>query len=311
MQADRKRRVRIAPNLYQRPSDGKFEVGFTDSVGRWRIKTLRARTRTDAKAERDLFMSKLRSGQVATPSKITLSEVAVEYVALLEASVLSGDRAARTLERYKDHLDGHILPELGDIQVQKLTADALAAFLRDRQATGLSSWTRKGMLTPLGRVLALAVRRGYLTENPLRRLEPEELPKAKAKDEPRVLDREQIGRLLAAAPELYRPALTTKVFSSLRVMELMGLSWSCIDFDRGVISVRRQLTRGTRESPARLVDLKTRGGRRDVGLLPSLPFYSVIIAALRSSAASLERRTTYSRLLRVRLSTTATSLSEA
>jgi integrase len=270
MQADRKRRVRIAPNLYQRPSDGKFEIGFSDGGGRWRIKTLRARTRTDARAERDHFMSKLRAGQVAVPTKMTLAEVAAEYVAMLEASVLSGDRSARTLERYMDHLDGHILPELGHIQVQKLTADALAAFLRDRQAIGLSSWTRKGMLTPLGRVLSLAVRRGYLAENPLRRLGPEELPKGKAKDEPRILDREQIGRLLAAAPVLYRPALTTKVFAGLRVMELLGLSWSCIDFDRGVISVRRQLTRGSKDSPAKLVDLKTRGARRDVVLLPDL-----------------------------------------
>jgi site-specific recombinase XerD len=122
-------------------------------------------------------MSKLRAGQIATPSKITLAEVAAEYLAMLEASVLSGDRAPRTFERYKTHLDGHILPELGHIQVQKLTANALAAFLRDRQAAALSSWTRKGMLTPLGRVLSLAVRRGYLTENPLRRLESDELPK--------------------------------------------------------------------------------------------------------------------------------------
>jgi hypothetical protein len=73
MQADRKRRVRIAPNLYQRPSDGKFEIGFSDSGGRWRIKTLRARTRTEAKAERDLFMTKLRAGEVAAPSKVTFA----------------------------------------------------------------------------------------------------------------------------------------------------------------------------------------------------------------------------------------------
>ncbi|PWU23423.1 MAG: hypothetical protein C5B48_08585, partial [Candidatus Rokuibacteriota bacterium] len=253
------RRVRVGPNLYRRPSDGKFEIGFTDSRGRWRIKTLRAATKTDAKAERDLFMSTLRAGQVAVPSKITFAEVAAEYVAGLQASVASGDRSPRTLERYKDHLEGHILPELGHIQVQKLTADTLAAFLRDRQATGLSSWTRKGMLTPLGRVLSLAVRRGYASENPLRRLESEELPKGNAKDEPRVLDREAIGRLLAEATDLYRPPLATKVFAGLRVMELLGLRWSCIDFERGVINVRYQLTRGSKGSPARLVELKTSG----------------------------------------------------
>jgi integrase len=126
------------------------------------------------------------------------------------------------------------------------------------------------MLTPLGRVLSLAVRRGYLLENPLRRLEPEELPKGKAKDDPRVLDRDEIARLLAEASDLYRPALATKVFSGLRAMELLGLCWSCVDFDRGVIVVRHQLARASKGTTAGLVDLKTRGARRDVVLLPEL-----------------------------------------
>jgi integrase len=95
-------------------------------------------------------------------------------------------------------------------------------------------------------------------------------PKGKAKDDPRVLDRDEIGRLLAAAPKLYAAALATDVFSGLRAMELLGLCWSCIDFEQGVINVRHQLTRGTKERPATLVELKTRGARRDVVLLPEL-----------------------------------------
>ena len=55
------------------------------------------------------------------------------------------------------------------------------------------------------------MRRGYIAENPLRRLESEELPKGKAKDEPRVLDREEIGRLLGRGVRLYKPMLATKV----------------------------------------------------------------------------------------------------
>jgi integrase len=270
MQSDRKRRVRIASNLYQRPSDGKFEIGFSDGGGRWRIKTLRARTRTEARAERDHFMSKLRAGQVAAPSKITFAEVATEYIAGLEAMVSSGDRAPRTLERYKQHLDAHVLPGIGHIQVQKLTADALAAFLRDRQSVGLSSWTRKGMLTPISRILSLAVRRRYVSENPLRLLQPEELPKGRSKDEPRVLDRDEIGRLLRATGDMYRPALATTVFAGLRAMELLALTWLCIDIEDGVIHVRHQLTRSTRGAPPRRVPLKTRAAARDVVVLPEL-----------------------------------------
>ena len=271
MQVDRTpRRLRIAPNLYQRPSDGKFEIGFSDMAGRWRIKTLQARTRTEAKVERDEFLSKLRRGQIVAPSKVTFGQAADEYLAGLDASVAAGERAPRTAERYRQHLDSHVLPALGAVQLQKLTPDHIAAFLRDRQAVGLASWTRKGMLTPMGRVFALAVRRGYITDNPLRRLESEELPKGTAKDQPRVLDRDEISRLLAATAFVYRPILSTKVFSGLRIMELLGLCWRHVDLEEGVIYVRYQLTRGSKQTPARLDDLKTRSARRDVVLLPEL-----------------------------------------
>ncbi len=290
MQADRKRRVRIAPNLYQRPSDGKFEIGFSDSGGRWRIKTLR---RQDVRRTRRRSVISSCPSFVLGRSPSSRRSRSPKWRRSTSPAwrhpSSAGDRASRTLERYRDHLDGHILPELGHIQVQKLTADVLAAFLRDRQATGLSSWTRKGMLTPLGRVLSLAVRRGFLSENPLRRLDPEELPKGQAKDEPRVLDRDEIRRLLADATVPYKPPLATAVFAGVRAMELLGLRWSCVDFERGVIAVRYQLTRGTKESPARLVELKTRGARRDVVLLPELA------ALLRE-----HRRHAFQRGLRVR-----------
>ena len=60
------------------------------------------------------------------------------------------------------------------------------------------------MLTPLGRVLSLAQRRGLIVENRLKRLQPEELPKGVAKDPPRLLTREEIAKLLASSPVRYR-----------------------------------------------------------------------------------------------------------
>jgi site-specific recombinase XerD len=72
--------------------------------------------------------------------------------------------------------------------------------VRACQEKGLAPWTIKGMLTPLGRVFSLAERRNLIPENPIRRLQPEELPKGVAKDPPRVLTRDEIAALLAAAP---------------------------------------------------------------------------------------------------------------
>src|SRR5262245_29721522 len=126
------------------------------------------------------------------------------------------------------------------------------------------------MLTPLGRVLSLAQRRGLIVENPLKRLQPEELPKGVAKDPPRVLSREEIAKLLSHAPERYRPIIGVAVLAGLRQAEVLGLRWSEVDFKAGVLNVRHQLTRGDRKNPPRAARLKTNAGVRDVVLLPDL-----------------------------------------
>jgi integrase len=275
MQSERstRRRVRIGPNLYQRPSDGKFELGFTDSMGRWRIKTLRACNRTEAKAERDEFLAKQRRGEIAPPTKITFAEVAAEFLASFEALVAAGERAERTLERYRSALDLHVIPTIGERQIQKVTADQLAALISSSRMSGLAPWTIRGIVIPLRRVFDLAARRGYMAENPMLRLHRDELPRGRAQSEPRTLTAEEVRRLLAGCPSRYRPLLALAVFSGMRIQEILGLTWGDIDFRERVIRVRAQLSRGTRANPPRRVDLKTKAGRRDIALAGQLEPY--------------------------------------
>jgi integrase len=288
MQSERstRRRVRIADNLYEPPSRehrSSYQVGYADLDGRWRMVTLNARTRREARVERDEFLAKLHRGEIAPPSTITLGEFIEEYLAHLDSLVAAGERAERTVERYRSHLNGHVVPLLGRVQLRKLTADHIARLVRDCREKGLAPWTIKGMLTPLGRVLALALRRGIIVDNPISRLQPEELPRGIAKDPPRALSRDEIARLLDAAPERYRPMIGIAVLAGLRQAEVLGLRWSEIDFKSGLIKVRHQLTRGNRTTPARPVRLKTKAGIREVVLLPDLA------ALLQTHLRSLEQ----------------------
>ena len=91
-----------------------------------------------------------------------------------------------------------------------------------------------------------------------------------AKDPPRVLSRDEIGTLLARAPERYRPIIGVAVLAGLRQAEVLGLRWSEIDFKAGVLKVRHQLTRGDSTTPPRAARLETKAGIRDVVLLPDL-----------------------------------------
>lgn len=71
--------------------------------------------------------------------------------------------------------------------------------------------------------------------------------------------------MLAAALTGYRTLLATAALTGLRLSELLGLVWSEVDFDAGVIRVRKQLDRkGVR------VSLKSPGATRDVVMVDSL-----------------------------------------
>jgi integrase len=119
-------------------------------------------------------------------------------------------------------------------------------------------------MVPLGRVLAHAARRGLIADNPIRRLEPRERPRV-VKREMRILRPEEIDALLRAAVPAYRPVLATAIFTGLRQAELLGLTWADVDFDGGVVHVRRQLDRsGIHVQP------KTPQALRSVILMPSL-----------------------------------------
>jgi integrase len=234
------------------------------------MKTLLARTLTEAKKELRALAVHVDRGEAVAPTRLKFEQVAQEFLSNFESLVAAGERSPRTLERYREHLDHHILPSLGRREIQKVTPDVLARFLREKRDLGLSDWSRKGMLTPLGRIFSLAVRRGYIFENPLRRLDSSELPKGQNRNEARVLNRDELTALVKHAPETYRPVIATLVYTGLRIQEALGLVWADVDFDAGLIRVRHQVTRATRDEPARRVKLKTRGSRREIRLEPDL-----------------------------------------
>jgi site-specific recombinase XerC len=61
-----------------------------------------------------------------------------------------------------------------------------------------------GRLTPLGRILGYAVRRRWLTRNPIRQLTKDERPRVAAR-KPRIFDSDEIAKVLDACTDAHRP----------------------------------------------------------------------------------------------------------
>jgi integrase len=151
-----------------------------------------------------------------------------------------------------------------------VTANHLSDFFKAKREQGLSENTRQGMKSPLARIFKHAIRRGYVSRSPLSQLESDELPKAQNKRASRVLNRDELGKLLAHAPKTYKPVIATAALTGMRLMELLGLTWADVDFEANAIRVRFQLSRATKENPAKRVPLKTKAGSRDIRMEPDL-----------------------------------------
>ena len=265
------KRVRVAPNLWLNRNGSYEDIRTNPATGKQQLKTLTgARTLMEARKAQRALAVKVDRGEAVAPLRLRFEKVAEEWMEDFESEVAAGERSVRTLERYRDHLNGHILPALGRREMQKITPNVVASLFNEKRAEGLSSWSRQGMRVVLGRIFARAVRRGYISESPLARLERSELPKATNVNEARTLTRDELGALLAATPEAYRPIIATLIYTGLRIQEALGLVWGDVDFDAGLIRLRYQLSRATREQPARRVPLKTKGSKRDIRLEPDL-----------------------------------------
>ena len=223
----------------------------------------------EARRQRQRLSAKAQTGQLAPPDRTTFAELAETWIAGFEAQVEAGERGERTLENYRYHLDKNLLPTLGRKRLQEISVDDCARLIAELRRRGLAATTITGALVPLGRIFALALRRGYINEIPLRRLEASERPRLQRREQ-RVLNHDQIGRLLAASLPAYRPLLATALYSGMRLSELLGLTWAELDLGEGLIQVRYQLSRARKDKPARRVRLKTAAAVREIPLLPQL-----------------------------------------
>jgi integrase len=166
---------------------------------------------------------------------------------------------------YGTHLRVHVLPKLGRRKIGSVTEDDIVALINELSGKGLSAWSVHGVLSPLSALFQFAIRRGWAHQgNPVRRLDRGERPKVDRKSR-RILSGDEIGRLLAATPERYRLAVATAAYTGVRLGELLGLTWADLEFDAGLVHVRKQLGRdGVRVMP------KTPGAVRAIVLMPQL-----------------------------------------
>jgi integrase len=170
---------------------------------------------------------------------------------------------------YDANLRNHILPELGDVPLAKLTPSMLRGWLaglttkEGAHGRSLSLGSVAQVYRILNRVLAAAVDNESLGRNPLRGVKAPRV----AAEPMRFLSHEEVATLAEGIDPRYRALVLVAAYSGLRAGELIGLRRHRVDLLRRTISVVEQV----QYIGGRMLESvpKSSAGRRQVAV-PSL-----------------------------------------
>jgi integrase len=143
--------------------------------------------------------------------------------------------APSTKAKYRSLLDAQIIPALGSLRLNQVTAHKVNAFLG---GTGKAASTVRSIAALLSSLSRVAVEDERIKKSfmPIRL----SLPRAKA-DERVFLDEEQVQALVDAAEDRDKALIHTAAWTGLRWGELVGLRRKCLDLDKGTVEVREAL----------------------------------------------------------------------
>jgi integrase len=245
-------------SIYQRAGRGGWYAAVTDAGRR---KILRGVTRQEVARQLDTALDARNRGQLVTAPSQTLEA----YLNTWLEQVVRQSVRPRTYISYEGVVRLHIVPTLGRTRLDRLAPSQVQQLLNIKLAAGLSPRSVDYIRQVLKTALAKAVRWGLTTRNAAQladgpRVESHEVQPF-TPDEARAFLSAVRGDRLEA---LYSVALAV----GLRQGEALGLQWSDIDLEDGLIHVRYQLQRlGGR---LQLVPLKTTKSRRTVALPASI-----------------------------------------
>lgn len=176
----------------------------------------------------------------------------------------------RTITEYRK-LTKRLYTALGHIRLDKLKPRHLVEFYRQLAEPGQNKRTGGGLApksilhyhTMISSVLDRAVKWGMIPESPCKKVDPPKVPKHQIE----CLDDMQAAAFLAgmeAAPLEDKALFTLALYTGMRRGELLGLEWPDVDFDTGVISIRRTSQYGGKELGTYTDGTKTEQSRRSI-----------------------------------------------
>jgi integrase len=228
--AEKKQRGHNEGSVYYVESRGRWVAEISISPGK--RKKFYCKTKQEAIRKKNEALRELERGTLATGPQQKIKD----YIEHWLEEVHKPKIRISSYVKYKKLTNSYIIPELGEVQLQKLTPQQVQSLYTKMGKRDLSPKTINSVHGLLHKALDNAVRWSLVSRNVCDLVSPPRVVKRKI--QPLTLD--QARQLLEAARgHRLEGLLTLAVVTGMRRGELLALRWSDVDLERRTLFVGR------------------------------------------------------------------------
>ena len=192
------------------------------------------------------------------PSEVNLT--VFDFVSTIWKSTLNV--RSQTKLDYQRSLNSHILPRFGDTPMARIKPADIQSWISDLEvSSALSPRTVEKHVNLLASILKMAQENGYIQKTPFTTIKRK---KAKVLHKRIPLNNQQVNSLASKFAPQYRILVWIGYWTGMRPSEILGLSWSQLDFEKRTITIDRQISAWTSEI-WESQGLKTEASNRIIG----------------------------------------------
>lgn len=240
--------------------EARYTEGYDPGTGKQIQRSITGKTQKEVAQKLKAATTAIDEGTYTAPNKMTVGQWLDTW-----ADTYLNDVKPRTADSYRTTVDTHLKTALGAVRLDDLTTQEIQQFYNSLQRgqgsrQPLSPKTIRNIHGVFHKALQQAVELEYLRSNPATACKLPRVERAEIKP----LDSDAIPRFLSAIKgDPYETVYVVTLFTGMREGEVLGLTWNCVDFTNGTVTISKQLQKERRGTGAyHLVSPKNGKSRR-------------------------------------------------
>lgn len=211
-----------------------YRLTWTDENGTHRAERVGGDTKTEClQAWRAAMVEIQQRAAITMPKNMTFRVALNEW---LKKSVRVNGKPA-TIDSYASVVKNHLVPDLGDVPIKKMTSRRLQDWLNEKRTRYSRSTVHSFFAVLRSAFVWLVNNRQYLADNPMARVTMpkfDELPK-----KVRIFTQDEMQAIFARFPSSHRFHLPIALayYAGLRLGECLALTWDGVDLEKGTLTI--------------------------------------------------------------------------